>query len=103
MDTEALGLVDYFDIIKKPMDLGTVKEKLDTRQYASHVEFVEDVRLIFMNCYRYNHPDTDVVAMAKKLQVCMPVKFLPFARADIICPHKFAARSSGGYLYRGSC
>lgn len=69
VDTVALGLVDYFDIIKKPMDLGTVKEKMDAREYGSASEFVDDVRLIFTNCYRYNQPDTDVVAMAKKLQV----------------------------------
>lgn len=69
VDTHSLGLVDYFDIIKKPMDLGTVKEKMDTRQYPTQAEFVADMRLIFTNCYRYNQPDTDVVAMAKKLQV----------------------------------
>lgn len=68
----ALGLVDYFDIIKKPMDLGTVKEKMDSREYSNASEFVDDVRLIFTNCYRYNQPDTDVVAMAKKLQVTLP-------------------------------
>lgn len=65
----ALGLVDYYDIIKKPMDLGTVREKMDAREYSIHSEFIDDVRLIFTNCYRYNQPDTDVVAMAKKLQV----------------------------------
>lgn len=70
MDTKALGLVDYFDIIKKPMDLGTVKDKMERREYGNATEFVDDVRLIFTNCYRYNQPDTDVVAMAKKLQVC---------------------------------
>ncbi|XP_067940082.1 bromodomain-containing protein 3-like [Watersipora subatra] len=75
VDTRALGLIDYFDIIKKPMDLGTVKEKMEGRQYPSHVEFVEDVRLIFMNCYRYNQPDTDVVAMAKKLHDVFELKY----------------------------
>lgn len=68
MDAELLGLHDYFDIIKKPMDLGTVKQKMDGRAYRNAAEFAADVRLIFTNCYKYNPPDHDVVAMARKLQ-----------------------------------
>ena len=29
MDWKALGLVDYPDIVKRPMDLGTIKKKLE--------------------------------------------------------------------------
>lgn len=68
VDAELLGLHDYHDIIKKPMDLGTVKKKMDDRDYKSASEFAEDVRLIFTNCYKYNPPDHDVVAMGRKLQ-----------------------------------
>ena len=75
VDAEALGLHDYHKIIKEPMDLGTVKNKMDQRSYCSAAEFAQDVRLIFENCYTYN-PDThDVVAMAKKLQVVFEEKF----------------------------
>lgn len=41
---------------------------MDNREYKTVQEFEEDMRLIFMNCYRYNAPDTDVVLMARKLQ-----------------------------------
>uniref|UniRef100_A0A182P282 Bromodomain-containing protein 3 n=1 Tax=Anopheles epiroticus TaxID=199890 RepID=A0A182P282_9DIPT len=68
VDAELLGLHDYHDIIKKPMDLGTVKRKMDNREYKSAPEFAADVRLIFTNCYKYNPPDHDVVAMGRKLQ-----------------------------------
>ncbi|XP_055604786.1 homeotic protein female sterile-like [Uranotaenia lowii] len=68
VDAELLGLHDYHDIIKKPMDLGTVKRKMDNREYKSANEFAADVRLIFTNCYKYNPPDHDVVAMGRKLQ-----------------------------------
>ncbi|XP_071441362.1 bromodomain-containing protein 4-like isoform X3 [Hetaerina americana] len=68
VDAELLGLHDYHDIIKKPMDLGTVKQKMDNREYRAGSEFAADVRLIFTNCYKYNPPDHDVVAMARKLQ-----------------------------------
>ncbi|KAK7504356.1 hypothetical protein BaRGS_00004222, partial [Batillaria attramentaria] len=75
VDAEKLGLLDYHDIIKKPMDLGTVKAKMDAREYKTVREFEEDMRLIFSNCYRYNAPDTDVVIMARKLQDVFELKF----------------------------
>ncbi len=53
------------------MDLGTIKKKMDNREYASHLDFATDMRLIFTNCYKYNQPELPVVAMAKRLQVCL--------------------------------
>lgn len=44
---------------------------MDNREYKTPKEFEQDMRLIFSNCYRYNSPDTDVVAMARKLQVSL--------------------------------
>ena len=62
-----LGLHDYHDIIKHPMDLGTVKKNLDQGNYSAPIEFADDVRKIFNNCYTYNPPNHDVVSMARKL------------------------------------
>lgn len=44
------------------------KKKLENREYATPDEFATDVRLIFSNCYLYNGPNTDVVAMCKKVE-----------------------------------
>ena len=68
VDALTLGLHDYHDIIKKSMDLGTIKLKMDRREYKSAEEFEEDVLLIFKNCYQYNPPEHDVVGMARKLE-----------------------------------
>jgi Bromodomain len=46
-----------------------LQKKYDNREYRAPVEFAEDVRLVFTNCYRYNPVESDVVAMARKLQV----------------------------------
>jgi len=75
VDVTSLGLLDYYDVIKKPMDLGTVKKKLESREYCNGTEFAEDVRIIFTNCYRYNSSDSDVVMMARKLQDVFEMKF----------------------------
>ncbi|XP_026502979.1 bromodomain-containing protein 2-like [Terrapene carolina triunguis] len=50
------------------MDLSTIKRKMENRDYHDAQEFAADVRLMFSNCYKYNPPDHDVVAMARKLQ-----------------------------------
>ena len=31
VDAESLGLHDYYDVIKHPMDLGSMKKKMDAR------------------------------------------------------------------------
>jgi len=45
---------DYYTIIKNPMDLSAIKEKLHSLQYKSSVDFVKDFRLMISNCRAYN-------------------------------------------------
>lgn len=75
VDVESLKLTDYHQIIKKPMDLGTVKKKLENREYSTPDEVATDVRLIFSNCYLYNGPNTDVVVMCKKVEQMFENKY----------------------------
>ncbi|NXY36776.1 BRD3 protein, partial [Pomatorhinus ruficollis] len=75
VDAEALELHDYHDIIKHPMDLSTVKKKMDSREYQDAQGFAADIRLMFSNCYKYNPPDHEVVAMARKLQDVFEMRF----------------------------
>lgn len=67
VDAVALGLHDYFEIIRNPMDLGTVKERLAQNWYKSPMEFAEDVRLTFQNAMTYNPKGQDVYLMAEQL------------------------------------
>ncbi|XP_072289522.1 bromodomain-containing protein 3b isoform X2 [Eucyclogobius newberryi] len=75
VDAEALELHDYHDIIKHPMDLSTVRKKMDKSEYTDPQSFATDVRLMFSNCYKYNPPDHEVVAMARKLQDVFEMRF----------------------------
>uniref|UniRef100_A0A8C5D6B1 Bromodomain testis-specific protein n=1 Tax=Gouania willdenowi TaxID=441366 RepID=A0A8C5D6B1_GOUWI len=68
VNTLALGLHEYRQIIGEPMDLGTIK-------YANAKDFCADVRLMFSNCYRYNSPSHEVVAMAIKLQKVFEARY----------------------------
>ncbi|XP_045703083.1 bromodomain testis-specific protein [Phyllostomus hastatus] len=75
VDVNGLGLHNYYDVVKNPMDLGTIKRKMDNQEYKDAYEFAADVRLMFMNCYRYNPPDHEVVTMARTLQDVFEMHF----------------------------
>lgn len=70
MDVEYHQLKDYYDKVKHPMDLQTVHDKFDHRQYANAEEFRDDMLLIARNCISYNSPDTKVYQNAQKFVVC---------------------------------
>ncbi|WWD20285.1 hypothetical protein CI109_104761 [Kwoniella shandongensis] len=55
---------DYLTIITQPMDLSTIRAKLDNGMYATRQEFVADIRLIIANCYKYNNAPTSPVRKA---------------------------------------
>jgi hypothetical protein len=67
VDAKGLGLHDYYTIIKHPMDLGTVKTRLNKNWYKSPREFAEDVRRTFSNAILYNPKGQDVHFMAEQL------------------------------------
>jgi hypothetical protein len=54
VDPVKFGIMDYFDIIEKPMDLSTVKKKLTHNVYVNANHFTEDLKLVWNNCYKYN-------------------------------------------------
>lgn len=45
---------NYFDVVKNPMDLGTMKKKLSKNEYGTVNDFVSDIRLICNNSIEYN-------------------------------------------------
>lgn len=59
---------DYLDIIKKPIDLSTIKTKIETGQYKTVKPFVKDMRLMITNCLRYNKPEAPVIEQARRLR-----------------------------------
>ncbi|KFW96282.1 Bromodomain testis-specific protein [Phalacrocorax carbo] len=68
VDAAALNLPDYYSIIKKPMDLNTIKKRLEHNYYTKAAECIEDFKTMFLNCYIYNKPGDDIVFMAQELE-----------------------------------
>lgn len=67
VDIKALKIPDYYNHIKQPMDLGTVKRNLLGRVYREPGQMADDVRLVWDNCYRYNGDKHAVSLAAKKM------------------------------------
>ena len=73
VDAEYWGVLDYYEIIKTPMDFGTVATKLDNGEYRTEgsahgpQKFVADVRQVFYNAWTYNTPGHQVYAFAQEV------------------------------------
>ncbi|XP_062191594.1 transcription factor GTE9-like isoform X2 [Phragmites australis] len=67
VDVVKCGIPDYFDVIKQPMDLGTVQKKMKSGMYSTPRDFAADVRLTFSNAMTYNPVNNDFHVMAKAL------------------------------------
>ncbi|KAJ2885403.1 hypothetical protein FB639_001779, partial [Coemansia asiatica] len=68
VDVNLDGCPTYYDVIKNPMDLSTIKRKLDSRKYTDPSDFEADMRLMFNNCYTFNPSGTLVYDMGKELE-----------------------------------
>lgn len=65
VDPQTLGISDYFDIIEKPMDLGTIRSRLECDFYPDFNTFDRDISLTFNNCIRYNGVKSPVSGIAR--------------------------------------
>jgi len=76
VDWKAYGLTDYPEIIKKPMDLGTIQEKLVSGKYQNNAEkFAADVRLVWKNAMTYNRSDSEIYMTADQLRILFEKRF----------------------------
>ncbi|GLJ15976.1 hypothetical protein SUGI_0264390 [Cryptomeria japonica] len=91
VDIVKLEIPDYPKVIKKPMDLGTVKKRLDANFYSDPRDFGADVRLTFANARKYNPPGNDVHIMAVQLSELFESKWKFFEKklAEVATPSCF--------------
>ena len=67
VDPIKLNIPDYFEIVKHPMDFGTIKKKINNNFYSCTDELLKDIELVFSNCKLYNPPESDVVSMCNQV------------------------------------
>jgi len=61
-----MGVSDYCNIIKKPMNLTYIQTKVNNKSYETLQEFVEDVDLIAKNAMQYNFQTNNPYHVAAK-------------------------------------
>jgi chromatin structure-remodeling complex subunit RSC1/2 len=87
---------DYYDVIKEPMALSILKQKINKREYRRFSDFVRDCALIPHNAQTYNRP------MSQAYEDALVIKTIGRFRSrvqqasqarDRYCPRGSAARS----------
>lgn len=68
VDTSKLDLKDYGDIVSRPIDFGSIKQKLSYNQYKSKAQFLEDIDLTFSNCILYNGETSEIGLIAMNIR-----------------------------------
>ncbi|KAG0289366.1 hypothetical protein BGZ98_003852 [Dissophora globulifera] len=75
VDYVKLNIPDYPKVIKNPMDLGTIRQKLEADEYDNAAMFEADVRLVLWNCFKFNPPETPVHAMGRRMEALFNEKW----------------------------
>ena len=68
VDAEKLGVSDYYEVVKNPVDFGTIKQRLNTNHYHMAQEFIDDMLLVFDNCLLYNGDSSSIGRTCKKVR-----------------------------------
>ncbi|XP_036449468.1 bromodomain adjacent to zinc finger domain protein 1A isoform X2 [Colossoma macropomum] len=77
---------DYYDIIKKPIALSTIREKVNNCEYQTASEYIADVELMFSNCLEYNPRNTNEAKAGLRLQSFFHSELQRLGLADRMTP-----------------
>ena len=70
------GYPDYYEVIKEPIDIESIKTKLKNRAYKTKEQFAYDCRLIFDNCEFFNEDESQIGQAGHKLRAYFETKWL---------------------------
>lgn len=75
VDPSSEGIPDYFNKVKRPMDLGTIKDNLDNQRYKTPEDFLADMRQIFSNVYVYWKKGDTIWTICERLEKTFEEKY----------------------------
>ncbi|OAG31129.1 hypothetical protein NEDG_01903 [Nematocida displodere] len=60
---------EYYTHIEQPMDLGKMSKKIEQQEYSDVNDFINDLELIWSNCFKFNTDHGNIYAMyAQKMK-----------------------------------
>ncbi|GJE84851.1 bromodomain-domain-containing protein [Phanerochaete sordida] len=74
---------DYHDIVKRPMDLKTIKARVKDGTISNALEFQRDIYLMFANAMVYNRPGSEIHAMAEEMMLESEAQINQFRRTQV--------------------
>ncbi|OJJ43350.1 hypothetical protein ASPZODRAFT_136195 [Penicilliopsis zonata CBS 506.65] len=75
---------DYYEIIKEPMALSILKQKINKREYKKFAEFVRDCALIPHNAQTYNRPNSQAYEDALVIKDVFIAEFAKLVEQGLI-------------------
>ncbi|KAE8249141.1 hypothetical protein A4X13_0g5324 [Tilletia indica] len=66
----------YRDVIKEPLDFGTIRERVEAEEYTNVASFTDDVNLVFRNAKTFNPPDTIYHSEADRIETWFRKKMI---------------------------
>ncbi|OHT13729.1 Bromodomain containing protein [Tritrichomonas foetus] len=64
----------YLQVIQKPMDLGTIRKKLENNEYDKVSDFKADIELVWENAITFNGKTALIATLARQLQATFKEK-----------------------------
>ena len=89
------SLPDYYDVIKEPVALSTLKSKRVTKEYKTFSDFVRDCALIPHNAQTYNRPEAGAYQDAIVLRRLLEEEFKQLVDDKIITADQAALPDLG--------
>ena len=69
------GVFDYYDIVKNPIDLQTMRLRLERGKYKTKDEFYNDLELVVSNSRLYHRNNPDFLMITKRFEnLCVKVR-----------------------------
>lgn len=84
---------EYYELIKQPMDYGTMREKLERGEYRSAQAMQKDFILVMQNCLQFNERDSEIVMEARQQALMRPGML-----RDAAMKHKLFIAEDGSVL-----
>lgn len=76
---QKIDIPEYYEIVKKPMSLRTVKKRLRNDFYPTARQAIEDVFSVFRNAYHVSEPHSAMSQMARNMEAlfCAHLRKMP--------------------------
>ncbi|KAK2079624.1 hypothetical protein QBZ16_002019 [Prototheca wickerhamii] len=84
---------DYYTIVKNPIHLGEIRNRLRKSTYPSAVEFYNDMHLLFDNCFLYNPAGTGVHRLGAAAEATFEREWARSPFAALVPPRPIATQA----------